>query len=155
MVITGSGTENDPHTITDYEQLLCIGRAGAIAIASGVDCGLYTDLDSLNKHYKLSSTNIDASMSCPGYDGTNGATVACGDGQKAWAPLRFSGSFDGAGFTVSKLYYKINASDTQYGGLFGYADGATIKNVGLVDGYIDVTSSGSHAGGLGGVDGEW
>ena len=170
---TGSGTKNDPYTIRNYTQLLCMGRAGATT--SNVDCGAegYTGWG-LDKHYKLEG-NINASASCPGYDGTNGNTITCGDSQTVWTPLGdcgadekcaddpfatttdegkddrgFAGSFDGAGFTVSKLYYKINTNSRQFGGLFGYVVGATIKNVGIVDGHIDVTSSAecSEVGGL-------
>ena len=168
---TGSGTEDSPYTINNYTQLLCMGRSGATT--SGVDCNAYSTW-TLNKHYKLRA-NIDASTSCPGYNGTNGDTVTCGGGQTAWVPLGdcgadgicgdrtsttttdestddrgFTGSFDGADFTISKLYYKINASGTQYGGLFGFTSGATIKNVEMENVYVNVVSSSasSYAGGL-------
>ncbi len=56
----------------------------------------------------------------------------------AWTPIgtssyAFNGTFDGQGHTISGLY--VN-NYNNYVGLFGYANGATIKNVGVVDSYI-------------------
>ena len=47
---------------------------------------------------------------------------------------KFSGVFEGLGHTISDL--TINRGTTNYVGLFGYTDGATIKNVGLLGGTI-------------------
>lgn len=65
-----------------------------------------------------------------------------------WKPIgtstdgfRFSGTFDGNGYTISGIY--INNSDN-YQGLFGYVSG-TIKNIGVVNAYI---KGGSYTGGL-------
>ena len=49
-----------------------------------------------------------------------------------WTPVgtrdgSFSGSFNGQGHTISSL--TINTTDVKYAGLFGYASGATIKNL--------------------------
>ena len=152
---SGAGTEAEPIVICDYAQLKNM-------------------VNGLDKHYTLGQ-NIDAQASCPGYDGTNGATVTCGAGQDAWAPVgdcgadgicgddyftketdesadnnAFTGSFDGAGFMISNLYYKISASGEQYGGLFGATSGATVRNVGMENVYVNVVSSDSfsEAGGL-------
>ena len=46
----------------------------------------------------------------------------------------FTGTFDGQGHTIKGLY--VNRPSSNYVGLFGYANGATIKNVGLVDNTI-------------------
>ena len=72
---------------------------------------------------------------------------------KGWIPIgpypwggvgikAFSGVFDGKGFEVSNLYIKYG--DTR-GGLFGYIENATIKNVGLVDVDIDTGGAGAFA----------
>ncbi len=57
-------------------------------------------------------------------------------GGKNWTPIgnnpsnSFKGIFDGNGYTVNNLY--INANDRTYDlGLFGYAAGASIKNLGV------------------------
>ena len=67
-----------------------------------------------------------------------------------WTPIgdgtdntnRFTGSFDGQGFEISGL----NSSGHQYAGLFGYMEGASISNIGVLVG--NISSSDSHAGGL-------
>jgi hypothetical protein len=59
----------------------------------------------------------------------------------------FTGIFDGQGHTISNL--TISEPTTGYVGLFGYINGGTIKNVGLVN--ESVTGS-SHVGGLAGTD---
>gem|GEM_PF-6603745 len=68
------------------------------------------------------------------------ATAAFNDG-KGWLPIGrslsydttdpFSGTFDGQGHTITGLY--INDTTLNYAGLFGYLDGATVKNLGVVD----------------------
>jgi hypothetical protein len=74
-------------------------------------------------------------------------------GQGNWVPIGdsfstgFNGVFDGQGHVIYGLTI-TGDGDVQYAGLFGYAWGAVIKNVGLEDGRIDVSSSDSYAGGL-------
>ena len=155
-LLPGTGTADDPYNIENYTSLLCMGRSGATT--SGVNCSSYAAW-TLAKHYRLVQ-NINANASCPNYDGTNGDTVTCGASQKAWVPVgddsagdttsRFTGSFDGMGFTITNLYYKKSASGVQYGGLFGYTDDASIKNVGIENVYVNVVSSdsSSYAGAL-------
>jgi len=46
----------------------------------------------------------------------------------------FTGSFDGQNYTISEL--TINRPTTDYVGLFGFANGATIQNVGLAGGSV-------------------
>jgi hypothetical protein len=69
-----------------------------------------------------------------------------------WVPIGdygnpFVGVFDGQGYTISNL--TITEDDYKENGLFGYSRNATIKNVGMVDTCIDVSSSYiSDAGGI-------
>lgn len=64
-------------------------------------------------------------------------------GGREWEPIgenydkRFQGVFDGCGYTISN--YKITGS-YQYVGLFGAAQGATVKNL-TVDGMVDVQNA--------------
>ena len=71
-----------------------------------------------------------------------------GDGSnfRAWTPIGYSnsyedrvhyvGTFDGAGFTVSGLYF--NDTTANYVGLFGYVgEGGKVMNVGMIDSYIN------------------
>ena len=58
---------------------------------------------------------------------------------KSWKPIgyitnKYTGTFDGNGNTISGLYF--NDSNSSFVGLFGYSCG-TIKNVGIVDSYIN------------------
>lgn len=73
------------------------------------------------------------------------AGYSAGDG---WEPigtdgLRFTGTLDGAGFTISNL--TINRTTQNHIGLFGSTEGATIQNVTLTD--VDVTGQ-DFVGGL-------
>ena len=74
-------------------------------------------------------------------DGTLNGTPTYG-----WLPIGtsskiYAGTFDGNGHTISGLYFN-NITDKNYPdggenvGLIGYANGATIKNVGVIDSYI-------------------
>ncbi|MCQ2061102.1 MAG: InlB B-repeat-containing protein [Fibrobacter sp.] len=78
-----------------------------------------------------------------------------GDGSEftQWTPIgtetkKFEGTFDGAGHTISGLYFNQDAS---YAGLFGRSTkGGSIKNVGVVDSYIKGMD---HVGGIVGHNG--
>jgi len=73
--------------------------------------------------YFIQTSDIDAAES---------STWACGTG---FTPIgngtnTFQGSYDGQGHTIDSLYILNNIS---FIGLFGFAQGGTIKNLGLVD----------------------
>jgi len=65
-----------------------------------------------------------------------------------WVPIgTFNGTFDGQGYVIRNLTITENAYE--YNGLFGYAVSAVIKNIGLEDTNINLTSSSSiYAGGI-------
>ncbi|MCQ2121747.1 MAG: InlB B-repeat-containing protein [Fibrobacter sp.] len=79
-----------------------------------------------------------------------------GDGSNftQWIPIgtkdaMFKGTFDGAGHTISGLYF--NDDKTSYAGLFGRSTiNGSIKNVGVVDSYI---KGNEHVGGIVGHNG--
>ncbi|MBO7494958.1 MAG: hypothetical protein J6T98_00275, partial [Salinivirgaceae bacterium] len=64
----------------------------------------------------------------------------------SWTPIgtydnKYKGTFDGNGHTISGLYFKNTTNSNypdggKYIGLIGYANGATIKNVGVIDSYF-------------------
>ena len=94
--------------------------------------------------------NIDLS----GLDGTTRA-------RESWPAIGISsahpytGTFDGAGYTVQNLYgdYQATGEESVVGGLFGVTSGATIKNV-TVTGTISAASDGYNASvNIGGVCG--
>lgn len=87
------------------------------------------------------------------YDDFDGKTIKLTAdidlGDKEWTPIgntsdmKFAGTFDGQGHTISGLY--INNS-SQYQGLFGYIDSSAIVQNLIVTG--SVTTSSTHAGGI-------
>ena len=72
--------------------------------------------------------------------------VPIGDNSTDDDSSRFTGIFDGQGHVIRNL--AITSSTYQYIGFFGYADGAIIKNIGLVDAKINSSSSSSIVGGI-------
>jgi hypothetical protein len=57
----------------------------------------------------------------------------------------FTGTFDGNGHVISNLTYATSQAVNRVG-LFGYANGATVQNLGLE--YVSISTGGSQAGGL-------
>ena len=71
---------------------------------------------------------------------------------ESWTPIgnaanKFTGNFDGGGFEISGL----SSSGHQSAGLFGYVEGASISNLGILAGNISASSASAsdvYAGGL-------
>ena len=84
------------------------------------------------------TANIDLN---PGITfGEDGAASGTPD---SWTPIGsqthpYGGTFDGAGHTISGIY--INTTEATYQGFFGYTEGATIQNVGVVNSYINANN---------------
>jgi len=116
----GTGTEDDPYLIYTAEQLNAIG-------AHPTDWGccfkLMADID-------LSAYAADE-FNIIGADWNH----------------RFTGVFDGNGYTIANLTYSAVGKD--HVGLFGYVHdvGAEIRNLGLIDARVE-SSDGSEVGGL-------
>jgi filamentous hemagglutinin family protein len=124
---SGMGVSGNAYKITNWTQLQNINNSNILT---------------QNYYFQLLN-NLDSSSS--GYTNLASSTANGGAG---WNPLgnnntSFTGNFDGLGHSISDLY--INRSSTDYIGLFGYTNGATISNLGLVDVNI---KSGSGVGGL-------
>ena len=68
---------------------------------------------------------------------------------EGWNPIGtdeespFKGTYDGGNYVITNL--DIKGASNDYQGLFGYADGATIFNVGLID---NTVTGGQYVGGL-------
>ncbi|MCR4800585.1 MAG: bacterial Ig-like domain-containing protein [Bacteroidales bacterium] len=81
----------------------------------------------------------------------NGTLNGDGSTFRLWTPIgtftmRYKGKFDGNGHTISGLYFNNTTGSSypdggNYVGLFGYVDGAIIKNIGLIDSYIKGNSN--------------
>jgi hypothetical protein len=121
----GTGASNDPYQISNWFHLHNIREY------MSSDFILLNDLDSTTE----------------GYDEYASDTA---DGGSGWLPLgdsstEFTGSFNGDNHTISDLYIERNSAARV--GLFGYTDGASISNIGLIN--VNITGS-AFVGGLAG-----
>jgi hypothetical protein len=116
----GTGYSGDPYLISTINNLYWITQ----------------NSDQWDKYYQQTA-DIDAS-STSSWDGGAGFSPI---GIYSGSP--FTGSYDGQAHTITGLY--INRSSTDYIGLFGYTNGATIKNVNLVN--VNITGK-NDVGGL-------
>lgn len=103
----GSGTENDPYKISSLEHLYWIS----------------INPDQWDKHY-LQVSYIDASATAEWFEG------------EGWPPINyFTGHYDGAGHIIRGIY--INQPQTNHIGFFANTNNAEIKNVNLMDIYVE------------------
>ncbi len=118
----------------------------ATSFADGVeyssDITSYTIETAAQAAYLTSLVNSGTTMS--GVTFTLSGNISLGAHE--WVPIgnssySFKGTFDGGGYEVSGLY----VTDSQYAGLFGYINEATIKNLGVSSGSVTGTS---YAGGI-------
>ena len=120
----GTGTEADPYKIADAKNLDAIRNCLGDSYSS--------------KYYELQS------------DINVGSYIA--NTSAGWQPINsksnsFSGKFNGNGHKVSGLW--INRPSTNYVGLFGYAYGSEIRNIGVeIDDSKGGVKGGSYVGGL-------
>jgi hypothetical protein len=118
---SGDGTSGDPYQIATLNNLYWLTQ---------------TTSEWVSGKYFIQTANIDATS-------TN-----TWDGGAGFSPIgnsttTFAGSYNGQNNTISGLY--INRSSTDYIGLFGHADGATIENLGVIN--VDITGK-QRVGGL-------
>lgn len=107
----GNGTIGDPYQIANLGNLYWIA----------------SDATRWNKNY-IQTADINALET----------TTWSGGG---WTPIgnegsKFSGTYNGNGHTINGLY--INRGGTDHQGLFGYTNGATIKNLGVTN--VNITT---------------
>ncbi|MCR4615329.1 MAG: InlB B-repeat-containing protein [Clostridiales bacterium] len=128
---SGNGTEEDPYLIETAEQL-----------------AYFSDTVRNGNNYsgKFIKLGFDIFLN----DTANLKNWSRSAPDNTWTPIGsyengFNGTFDGDGYTVSGIYID-NGND--YQGLFGYADKATVKNLGVVSSYI---SGGNYSGGIAGL----
>ena len=174
--VNGNGEPNNPYNITSIYQLQAIAgvdHEGTALGSSGFtnNSFLYgTDAaDQLTKHYKLvndidaSDTAVWAKPAVTTYVGYGWTPIAGNSSQS------FSGSFNGEGYAINSLEILARQGDnSKHFGLFGINNGS-ITAVGLQDAEIEIEAptgtytksttidtiiSGSHAGGLVGLNQE-
>ncbi len=124
----GTGTEEDPFLIYNFETFIWISRHST----------------QWNAHYKQ-LVDIDAHLTSSSVYSLNQFLPI---GTNEYIP--FTGSYNGQGFTISNLHCSYPNDD--YVGLFGYISGAQISNIVLSECDIDGTN---YVGGIAGkaVDG--
>ena len=141
----GDGTANNPYQIGTAAELYWFA-----GLVNG-DSNVCTDGVTKNSAAcaKLTENIVVNSnlLSSLAFDSETGA-VTNGTSFKAWTTIGngskwFTGTFDGKGKTISGLYF--NNGGQSYVGLFGWIYGGTVKNVGVVDSYIN---GGNNTGGL-------
>ena len=113
---------------------------------------LVNDTDTADKYYMLTA---DIKLNADLTDNPmTWYSVAVQTGDDAILGTVFKGSFDGGGHTVSGLYINTKATQNSYwfgAGLFPRVDGpASIRNVGVINSSITITSGGA-AGAIAGV----
>jgi hypothetical protein len=127
----GDGTAGNPYQITTAEELRTLAAAVNAGISPYADAGV---------NYKLMN---DLDLSAYG-----AGNVSFNDG-KGWIPIGhidnyFYGNFDGNGKTIDGLYINNTASITpgySRTGLFGWVQGGTIQNLGIVNADISAYES--------------
>ena len=97
--------------------------AGSIPISNRAE--LEAIRDNLSDNYHLAQ-DIDLS---------DAEWVPIGDNYTESSDSRFTGTFDGQGHVISNL---IITEDYEYAGLFGYVEGAALKNIGMEGSEINV-----------------
>ena len=116
---------------------------GAVQVRTAQD--LWDIRDNLSGSYVLMN---DIDLSSSGYGNFDGQWVPIGDDSAESGSNCFSGVFDGQGFAIKNL--SIGTEINSYNGLFTIINGGTVKNVGLEDIKIDVSTTDSNllAGGI-------
>ena len=112
----GSGTEVSPYQVATLDNLLWIS----------------TNTGSWDKYF-IQTADIDASATSTWDDGDGGD--AEGFSPIGNSTTKFIGSYDGDGYTIDGLVInrKAFATGIDYVGLIGYANNATIQNIGLTN----------------------
>lgn len=115
--LVGSGTEAVPYEVADAADLAQVGS----------ECGL-------GASYRQTA---DITLTAPAAGTSNHTPIGTAAG-------KFTGSYDGAGFSITGLV--IERAGVYYLGLFGYSDGAAFTDIHLVNASV----TGTVSGGLGG-----
>ncbi len=129
---------------TQYDNGFCICKSGYQA-ATDLNDDSYYEIGNAGQLYwfmdQLAAGQSDLNAVLTNDIVVNTGDVAGCNGNKAeswieWRPTskQYTGTFNGEGYTISGLYYY---SETQSDvGLFGYVNGGTVENVGVINSYI-------------------
>jgi hypothetical protein len=144
----GTGTELVPYQITTCEQLQAINQDldASYELMSDIDCS-GTATWNPNENEWVDGV-VGGELIPDDYEGVVnngyfGFEPIGQDNNINDGGLGFSGTFDGNDFTISDLW--IFRKNTNFGGIFGYASNATIRNVTVIDANI---VGGNNTGGI-------
>ena len=117
--LTGEGTDGAPYEISSEDDLITM-----VSMVEGGEAGAYY-IQTEDIEVTADSINPIGSASTP-----------------------FTGSFDGQSHKITGYKQRLTADDGNYGGLFGYAENAVIKNIVMESVNINNTGSNAYAGGI-------
>ncbi|MBW6515131.1 MAG: hypothetical protein K0B81_00765 [Candidatus Cloacimonetes bacterium] len=117
----GDGTPSNPYEISSLENLYWIAASEDVV----------PDPDQATRwssHY-IQIADIDASSTSGWFAGQGWTPI--GDNSDISNETRFTGTYDGQDYTINGLF--INRPDMDHVGLFGYASGSLLENIGTID----------------------
>lgn len=146
--VTGAnwGSADNPYVISKPEHLLRLSQIvnGGTAwnsiqntVTAGVCIAPQTTAKATSRDYKDAYFLVTADIDMSGYISTDGVYNFLPIGTRSTqnqTELPFSATFDGGDNTITYVYnvgsfYNVNGARTNYVGLFGYLNGATISNL--------------------------
>lgn len=139
------GSQDNPYVINTPEHLLRLSQIvnGGMAwnsiqntVTAGVCIAPQTTAKATSRDYKDAYFLVTADIDMSGYISTDGVYnfLPIGAVMQNQTELPFSATFDGGDNTITYVYnvgsfYNVDGARTNYVGLFGYLNGATISNL--------------------------
>lgn len=140
------GSQDNPYVISTSEHLLRLSQIvnGGMAwnsiqntVTAGVCIAPQTTAKATSRDYKDAYFLVTADIDMSGYISTDGVYNFLPIGTRSTqnqTELPFSATFDGGDNTITYVYnvgsfYNVDGARTNYVGLFGYLNGATISNL--------------------------
>lgn len=139
------GSQDNPYVISTPEHLLRLSQIvnGGMAwnsiqntVTAGVCIAPQTTAKATSRDYKDAYCLVTADIDMSGYISTDGVYnfLPIGAVMQNQTELPFSATFDGGDNTITYVYnvgsfYNVDGARTNYVGLFGYLNGATISNL--------------------------
>lgn len=153
------GSQDNPYVISKPEHLLRLSQIvnGGTAwnsiqntVTAGVCIAPQTTAKATSRDYKDAYFLVTADIDMSGYISTDGVYNFLPIGTRSTqnqTELPFSATFDGGDNTITYVYnvgsfYNVNGARKNYVGLFGYINGATIKNLNVAsNGGLSITGN--------------
>lgn len=153
------GSQDNPYVISTPEHLLRLSQIvnGGMAwnsiqntVTAGVCIAPQTTAKATSRDYKDAYFLVTVDIDMSGYISTDGVYNFLPIGTRSTqnqTELPFSATFDGGDNTITYVYnvgsfYNVDGARTNYVGLFGYINGATIKNLNVASyGGLSITDN--------------